>query len=405
MEPELRTITPDEIDAWVTALGVPFLEVGDEAMRAHWTPAVEPDRAWAVVDRGRLVATSCTFTRNVTVPGLPGQPCPVVPLTAVSGVGVHPTHRRRGLLRRMMDAMVADGRSRGEPVAGLLASEAGIYGRFGFGLATTSVDLVIDARAASLRTAVADAGLCLMDAGEAAKVLPGLHDRLRRGRPGQVDRPERTWEGLIADLPAFRDGGSARMYAVGDDGYVAYQAHETSDGHLHRARLVVRDLYGATPEIEAALWQFVCAIDLVDEVRAQGRPVDDPLRWRLTDPRQLKTVTAYDRVWIRILDVPAALGARAYGGDGRLVLAVTGDDPLVAGRWVLDAGTSSCAPAEGEGSDLTLGADDLGAIYLGGVAPSTLAAAGRIREDRPGALALADHLFVSRPAPFAGTGF
>lgn len=223
---ELRQITAGEVDGFVTSLSVPFLDAGDEDVRAHWAPHIEPERAWVVGDRGRFVATACTFTRNVTVPGRPGHACPTVSLAAVSGVGVHPTHRRRGLLRRLMTAMVDDARRRGEPVAGLQASEAEIYGRFGFGHATTYAEVVLaDPARAVLRSPAPSLDIQLLDAPEAAKVLPDLHDRLRRQRAGEVDRDAASRAGILSDSVLQREGGSALYCALSGDGLSAFDGY------------------------------------------------------------------------------------------------------------------------------------------------------------------------------------
>ncbi|HWG75077.1 MAG TPA: GNAT family N-acetyltransferase [Acidimicrobiales bacterium] len=409
MDLELRTIGAGEVGAFVDSLSVPFLDAGDPTVREHWGPHVEPDRAWAVVEHGRFVANACAFTRNVTVPGSAPGCCPTLPIAAVSGVGVHPTHRRRGLLRRLMGALIDDARRRGEPLAGLQASEGAIYGRFGFGQATWSAQVVVDTSRAALASPVPGAGVRLLDAHEAAKTLPDLHDRLRRGRAGEVDRDAATWAGILADPIPWRKGGSALYYAVSDDGYAAYRGHELRDnGALVGARLELRDLYATTAEAEAALWRYLFDVDLVREVSALHRPVDDALRWRLVDPRQFRVTLQRDMLWLRILDVAAALEARGYRREGRLVLEVVGDDPEVAGRWRLDAsraGASCRRAAPGEPAGVTLPIAELGAVYLGGVTPSTLAAAGRVVEGRKGALDLADSLFATVPAPFSGTLF
>jgi predicted acetyltransferase len=215
---------------------------------------------------------------------------------------------------------------------------------------------------------------------------------------------------MWADAPSHRDGMSAWMYAVAEDGFAVYRGAEASGAEPDRVS--VRLLYGADDATEAALFRFLADIDLVDRLDLGYRPLDDPLRWRLADPRRLETTGVTDFLWVRILDTAAALTARHYAGTGRLVLEVVAPagaapDPAV-GRWVLDAGPdgTTCVPAgPGERTDLRLGLTELGALYLGGVAPSVLRSAGRIDEERPGALAVADRLFPTPMAPRSGTGF
>ena len=211
MDLELRTITPDELDRFANSVSVPFLNGGDETSHAYWRHVVEPERAWVVVDQGRFVANACIFTRDVTIPGAAGQACSTASLAAVSAVGVHPTHRRRGLLRRLMDAMLDDARARQEPLAGLLASESSIYGRFGFGHATTSAEVVIDPALAAMRAPTAALDLALLDEHEAAKVLPALHDDLRRARAGEADRTAAIWERQLADPVATAGRGECAV--------------------------------------------------------------------------------------------------------------------------------------------------------------------------------------------------
>jgi predicted acetyltransferase len=414
---DVRLIEPGEEDAWVRSVSVPFLDQATPDAYEHWRPHLEASRTWVAVDGDRFVGNSCVFTRDLTLPGRAGEPAVTVPMAAISGVGVHPTHRRRGILRRLMGAMLADARQRGEPLAGLQASEAGIYGRFGFGCATTVAEVTIPSRGTRFARSAPELDLRLCDAAEGAKVLPDLFDRLRRTRPGQVSRDDAFWTDFWVDRPLIRHGATARFYAVGEDGFATWRIAEgwPAPGPT---RMLVEDLAGADPDIEAGLWRFLLDVDLVSEVVA-SRPVDEPLRWRLADPRRLHVTAVRDFLWLSVLDVPAALTARGYRRADRLVLDVLpadapvdpggrdGTDPA-AGRWVLEAGPegSACRAARpGEAADLRLGAADLGPVLLGGVEPSILAAAGRISELRPGALDRGDALFAAHPRPFSQTGF
>jgi predicted acetyltransferase len=310
--------------------------------------------------------------------------------------------------------MLADARARGEAFAGLIASESVIYGRFGFGHATSATEVRIDSRDAALLEPARGAEIRLLDADEAGKVLPDLFDRQRRTRAGEPNRGAVNWEERLADRSHRRRGAGAMFHAVCDEGYVSYRVHEEDILRGDRCRLAVEELRGLSPEAEAALWQFVFDIDLVGEVTARRRPLDDPLRWRLADPRQLRVKEIIDWLYVRILDVPAALEARGYRREGRLVLDVlpptddlSGQADAAPGRWVLDASAhgASCRPATGEAPDLRMRLTDLGTLYLGGFSASTLAAAGRIEEVRPGSLDRADALLATWPAPLTGTGF
>ncbi len=418
MDLEVRPLQPGEELAFVQSERVPFLDPAtddDGSRRADERAArhLEPERAWVVADQGRFVGNGNIYSLSLTLPAPTGQPAPVHRMAGVSGVGVHPTHRRRGLLRRLMAVMLDDARRRGEALAGLLASESVIYGRFGFGHATTSMEARIDSTRSEFLVPAPPVDLRLVDGDEALKILPELFDHLRRARAGEASRTAAVWEDFLQDPPDHRHGANGLFVAVCDDGYVSYRAHGADIMRADYARVVIEELRGRTPEVEAALWRFVFDLDLVGQVVAKRRPVDEPLRWRLADPRQLQVTVVRDRLYLRILDVPAAFESRAYRREGRLVLDVLppedqldGQADPVPGRWVLEAGPdgASCRPTR-EDADLRLGVTELGAAYLGGVAVSTLASAGRVEEVRPGSLDRADALLATQPAPLTGTGF
>lgn len=418
-EVEIRRLDPGEGERFVRSVRIPFLDpYTGQGEQAAWMERMlrrlETGRCWVAEEDGRFVGNCGVRTMDVTVPGPAGGDCPVVPMGGVTAVGVHPTHRRRGILGRMMAAMLDDCRERGEPLAGLIASESVIYGRFGFGLASDWVTLEIDSREALMTGAPANAALQLLDRDEAAKLLPDLFDRQRLGRPGEVSRSGGFWEEYFIDAPRYeRHEGNSLFFAAGDDGYVAYRALE-DPAAWGRDRIVVEELRGTTPAAEAALWSFVLGIDLIDHVKVLRRPVDEPLRWRLADPRQLRVTAVEDRLHLRILDLPAAVAARRWRTEGRIVLDVAppplpvgGPDP-VPGRWVIEAGPdgSECraAPA-GQAADLACDVTALGSLYLGGYPASLLVAGGRVTELTPGAAATADRLFGTWPAPLTGTGF
>jgi predicted acetyltransferase len=399
---------------------VPFLEpfAGDPEQVADfemWATKSELDRAWVVDTGDHFVGNGAIYTLNVTLPGVLGQPCPTIPMAGVSAVGVHPTHRRKGFLRQLMVAMHEDARQRGEAIAGLEASESIIYGRFGYGLAANLAEYSIDSRASAFSVPAPPIDLTLLDKEEAVKVLPDIFDRQRRTRAGEVNRSSGYWTELLVDRPHHRGGLSARFHAVCDEGYVLYRAgRETNVFQGERANIVVEELRGDSAEVEAALWRFVLDLDLIGQVTVKRCPVDEPVRWRLADPRQLRTASIEDRLYLRILNTAAAFEARGYQAEGRLVLEVlppsASEGPVDAGpgRWVLEAGPdgASCRRARtGEEADLRLGLSALGSLYLGGFPASLLAAGGQVEELRAGGLSVADALLTTRPSPRSGTGF
>jgi predicted acetyltransferase len=419
MNVEVRQLRPGEEAAFIRSVRVPFLDpaTDDPEEQAHderHARDLEVDRAWVAEERGHLVGNAAISSLDLTLPARPGAEAPLIPFAGVTAVGVHPTHRRRGLLRQLMARMLADGRARGDAFAGLIASEAVIYGRFGFGHATSAAEVCIDSREAVMLEPAPPLDIRLIDADEAGKVLPELFDRQRRLRPGEPNRNALHWEERLSDRPQRPRGTHGLFHAVCEEGYVSYRVHEQDILRGERHQLLVEELRGLTPETEAGLWQYVLGIDLVGEVRARRRPLDDPLRWRLADSRQLRVMDVVDWLYVRLLDVPAALEARGYRREGRLVLEVLpppddleGQADGAPGRWVLEAGPdgASCRPAGGQSADLRLRVTDLGALYLGGFPASLLAAAGRIEELRPGSLDRADGLLGTSPAPLTGTVF
>jgi len=378
-------------------------EVDDE--RLLW----DPERSLGAVDGSEWVGATGAFTFELTLPG--GT---TAPAAGVTMIGVAQTHRRRGVLTALMTAQLDDVAERGDPFAILTASESSIYGRFGYGPGTFTSAFELRTDRSRFREPVDGAGrLRVVRLADAGGAMAAAYERCRRQRAGAVDRRKEYWQLVQRDRSSRRGGASALFVVVhtdegGDpDGYATYRIKQRWPSGLPDHTAVVTDLYGADPGIEATLWRFLCDIDLVATVHARGRPDDDPVRWRLVEPRQLRTTDMSDWLWVRVLDVPAALAARRYACEDTLVLSV--EDrfrPASGGRFRLDTGRddASCEPTDA-GADLILGAEELGAMVLGGVAPSLLARAGRIDEPTRGALARADAAFVCDPRPFCGTMF
>ncbi|HET7489009.1 MAG TPA: GNAT family N-acetyltransferase [Acidimicrobiales bacterium] len=408
---ELRAVAADEIDELVRVDNWAFSSAPPDAERmAEIRRFLEPERTRVVFEGGRMVAASASLTFELTVPGRT-----VTPAAGITYVGVIPTHRRRGHLTRMMGALLDDAAEREEPVAVLLASESVIYGRFGYGLASSHVSTEIASRYAGFRPEAPSAGgrIELLDGEAAGKVVPGVLDAARRLQPGDIRRPDAAWENILRDPEQARDGYSTVFYAVHEstageaDGYAAYRVKHTWENGLADGRVRVDELVATSTAAEADLWRYLFSVDLTETVECEIRPVDDPLRWMLADPRRLRFTMVADYLFSRLIDVPAALAARRYAVDGALVLEVhDAFRPGAGGRFRLDGGPhgAECRRTTDE-PDLSLSAEDLGALYLGGVRASTLAAAGRVTEHRPGALGRADAMLLSTPAPFCRTHF
>lgn len=394
----MRSITAEEYPAFAEAVGTAFATEVRPVDLALWRRVTELDRTVASYDGARIVATGTADSLQVTVPG--GA---AVPMAGITAIGTLPTHRRRGLLTQTMRRLLDDARGRGEPLAGLFASEAVIYGRFGFGCAAGGANLTIDTRRATFAASPALAGrMRLLDEDEAREVLPPIYEQSRPLTPGMLSRSAARWDVAFHDPEHLRDGAGRQFVVTDRDrGYARYRIKEAEDPAGPACTLHVLELVATDDEALAGLWRYLLDVDLVVTVRASLRPVDDLLPLLLADPRQAVT-RVVDSLWLRVLDVPAALAARTYAADGSLVLQVRDDFcAAVTGTYLLEArdGRGRCAPT-GAAPHLSVEARDLGAAYLGGIRPSQLARAGRVTEHRAGALAEADRMFLSSPAPW-----
>ncbi len=379
----------------------------DDERWARTATTYSPGRTLGVYDGGELVATGTSFPSRMAVPG--GA---VLPMAAVTRVGVRADHTRRGLLTAMMHAQLADIAGRGEVLASLRASEARIYGRFGYGVATRGRDVRVR-RAGSGWRAGAPAGgtVRLLAADEVEPVCRAVHAGMAVARTGGMVRPDLWWamalRGLVAPdkhlLAAVHRGEG------GDDGFVLAVVDGPGDDFTRRT-LRVEDLHAADATATAGLWRFLLDVDLVGSVKAELRPLDEPLELMLADPRDCAVTAVGDEVWLRLVDVQAALAAREFGGEGSVLVAVH-DPSLEANSGVYRIGGG---PAERVGRlgglepDVECGVDGLAMAYLGDRAPSELAAAGWWRIPDPAARARADAVFATPTAPatpWCGTFF
>ncbi|MFE2108537.1 GNAT family N-acetyltransferase [Kitasatospora sp. NPDC059463] len=394
----IRAIGEDEVEEWDRALAVGFLRshVGraTEFRRRQW----EPGRMIGAFDGDRIVATFRSFDAELTVPG--GA---VVKADAITAVTVTATHRRRGLLRRMMTGDLAAARDRGAAVAILVAAEYNIYGRYGFGPATRGHGWNIDLlRAGGLRDGlptVPGGRIDLVSMAELRKTGPELFDRWRVTQPGAIDRDELTWARHTGEIevPGFdwkepfavvhRDAGGTPT------GQAVYKIDDTWDGSYPNCTLTVLDFFALDRATATELWRYLFSVDWVRKVAVENVGPDDPLPMLLKEPRAATPhVENADFMWLRVLDVEAAFNARTYGAPGRVVLEVEDRDGYAAGRWALETaadGTGRCVRTTDE-ADLALDASALGALYLAGETLPRLAVAGRVTELRPGAVAAAD---------------
>lgn len=329
----------------------------------------------------------------------------------VTAVTVRGTHRRRGLLRRMMTEDLSAAKADGMAVAALTASEGSIYGRFGYGVATFERSVKVDTGPRFGLRHVPSGSVEIADRKVLLDLAPEVFERAHRRTPGSIVRQD-----------AYRQNVSG---AVGREGKedeaikcaLHYDAAGTVDGYVSYKfagwdtkpyTVEVVDLVAATDAAYLELWQFLGSIDLIQRVSWADAPVDDPLVWALSDPRCVEASDHRDMLWLRILDGVRALGARRYAADGKLVLGIADALGFADGTFVVDVNggeASVSAAAPDVRPDLSLDVADLGSIYLGAVCPVTLQAAGRIREHTPGAALLARNMFAVERAPHCLTHF
>jgi predicted acetyltransferase len=405
---DLRRVTDDEFPAYARAIATAFGGLPDEQLVADWRATMELDRTIAAFDGSEVVGTAGAYSFELTLPGGGGEPA-----AGVTVVGVRPTHRRQGLLRRMMQHQLDDVVERGESLMVLTASEGAIYERFGYGAAVFASSWTLRTDALELaRPSTAGGRMRMVDIDEARKLVPGIFDRARTRHVGAVTRSDAHWDTVFADRPADRRRRSwftvVHESSAGEpDGFVLYKVEQREPDGGPQNSIVVIDLDALDAEVEAALWDYLVHVDLVVSIRTENRPVDEPLRWRLADQRRVHVDGVHDHLWVRIVDPAVALSARRYGTDDALVLEIADAfRPDNDGRWLVDGGPEGATAARTDRApDLSLSAPELGSIFLGGVSPSTLARAGRVRGLTSGALARADAFFSTQPAPWCATHF
>ncbi|MFY9714475.1 MAG: GNAT family N-acetyltransferase [Microbacterium sp.] len=369
----------------------------------HGRPPMQWRRNTGVYDPGSgndelPVATVNSWVAPMTVPG--GAE---VGMWAISYVTVAATHRRRGIARALLEGELRAASSAGVPLAGLTVSEATIYGRYGFAPAVPMARFTVDTRKAGWAGSLTAGRVEYVEKEQLAADLGTVHERARLARSGQIPGWRERWEGHAGMSPADSDRDKVRGVRYLDEsgevrGALAYSLREK--GETFRFSLSVRLLAAETPEALTALWRFALQHDLVDEVTAELRPLDDPLPWLVADPRGV-TQVVHDHGWLRILDVPAALGARTYAAPVDVVIRIDDELGFATGDWLMrvdaDGGTHIDA-VHGEQADVSMGIAALSALYAGGVRASSLHAAGLIRADTE-TVARLDRAFLALPSP------
>jgi predicted acetyltransferase len=382
-ELELRPSTPEDFPAICRLLSTVFHEDIAGELKDLEAGVYEVDRSLVTEDAGLVVGHIQAFTRELTVPGA------VIPAAHVSGVGVLPTHRRRGLLNRMMRRQLREIAEAGrEPVAVLWASETSIYPRYGYGAAASRLFLNIMNREVRLpappqepsgKLRMAEPGTLLAD-------MTKVYEQMRPDRVGWSSRDDRWWRFVLGDPESHRDGAGERRAVVhegpgGPTGYALWRVKDGRNSYGPAAEVQVREVAAADPETYLALWRFLFGIDLTRSVTVRLASVEEPLLHLVDEPRRLGA-SFVDALWVRLIDVPAALAARRYATAVDVVIEVT--DPILeqnTGRWRLTGGPDGATcTATTDPADLTCSVTDLGAVYLGGTSLAALAAAGRVRQ-------------------------
>lgn len=397
-----------------------YMRVAEHAFNSTWPaeqwreweqPVFEAERSLAAYDGDEIIGTTDVRSFELTVPGGGHVGC-----AGVTGVGVLPSHRRRGVLSSLMTRQLADIAAGDEPVAALFASEASIYGRYGYGMAAGQLSFTIKRGEAQLRLPDKLPELKITAPKEVANQLAEIHDTIRASRPGMLTRNKAHWDLIFADPEFTRDGSTPKRCVLAEDasgarGYAMYsiRPHWPSDG-IPSHVLTVHELMAVDQDAAVTLWADLFSRDLVAEVRSWSRPVDDPLLHQLPDPRRAR-ISYIDGLWIRLIDLPEALTRRSYACPVDLIIEVIDDRiPANAGRWrlqaggVLDPAKPTCEPAAAD-PDLTLPVSALGAAYLGDTRLGSLAQAGVIAEHRLGAVAALSAAMWWDPAPWTPTHF
>jgi predicted acetyltransferase len=400
---ELRSISDAEWPDFVRAGEIPFHNEPRPADYELFRIQFPLERTVAAFEDGRIVATYGAFDFQLVVPG--GAELATAGVTAV---GTLPTHRRRGLLTAIMRRELASYHEEGLPLAALWASESAIYGRFGYGLASWSLAVEVPRGSAFAPGArLADGRLRLADpaSAESHEALAAVDAASRAGRPGRYARDADWMRRTAADPEHWREGAGPLQLVLhegkdGVDGFALYAVTTKWEHSLPVGQVSVREMQAATDPVRARLWRYLLDIDLVATMSARALPIDEPLLAMLADPRQARAGLR-DNLFVRLIDVPAALAARTYARPFDAVLEVR--DPLCPwneGRIRLcgDATGARCAPTS-DPPELTVSSTQLGAAYLGGPTLRTMAAAGLIEEHRPGALAAVSAAFHGDVAP------
>jgi predicted acetyltransferase len=394
---EIRPCGPDELAAGLSPIWHFFGSAPTEEGIEGIGRVLEPGRLHAAWENGQAIGGAGAFSFQLTVPG--GR----VPAAGVTVVGVFPTHRRRGVLRAMMRAQLDDVHARGEPVAYLWASEPMIYGRFGYGVASVAGEIHIPRTRAGFAEPFEPRGRArLVSLDEALELIPPVYEAVARATPGMFARSRAWWEARALADPEWRRRGGGEMARVvleidgRVEAYGLYRLHVSFEAGSSTGHTGVIEAMGVSPPATREIWRYLLDVDWMESVKAYLLPPDHALWLLLSDPRRM-LYRSGDGLWVRLVDVEAALAARSYEHGEPVVLEVRDAFcPWNEGRYRVGAGVDR-TDAE---PDLRLDVSALGSVYLGGFTFAQLAQALRLEEARPGGVARADALFRTDRAPW-----
>ncbi len=407
---EIRPIRDDELVEYMRVGGIGFLDRADPAALADEVrPIWDLTRNHAAFDDGSICGTFRSWASELTVPG--GQH---LPTSCIAGVSVMATHRRQGILRRLVAAEHEAALARGEVVATLYASEYPIYGRFGYGPATRFATFTIDTRRTSFHPSPSAGGsidMVVPDEGT-REIVRAVYERWRLARTGELRRRPHVWDfelGLRATVwDRWKGFVAIHRDAAGEpDGYARFTVEEHWQDRQPANVLKLDELHGLHDEVTADLWRFLASIDWVASIVAERRMPSDPLPWLLTNARAAVVGGVGDALWVHLLDVPRALAARTYAGEGRLVVEVVDGDARSRVQVEVGPDGATVKPTR-RSPQVTVAAAVLGAAYLGGTRLRDAAIAhgpAAAEEHRAGALAEFEGWLRTPVEPWCSTTF
>jgi predicted acetyltransferase len=405
MDVEIRSCaSAEDIRDAITPIGYYFGRSAPNPDYAERLTRVLPaGRVYAAWEGDRAVGGLGAFPFKLTVPG--GR----VPAAGVTVAGVLPSHRRRGVLRAMMRALLHTCYQQGDLVAYLWATEDTIYGRFGFGLASFTAEIDLPRERSAFHAPFEPCGrVHLVSPMAAEEFVAPIYERVAVETPGMFARSSVWWQARTLADPDWRRGsaGDLQCAVVENEGrpaaYALYRMNSAFERGLQTGSVAVIEAMGDAPEATRAIWRYLCDIDWLARVKAWLLPLDHPLLLLMAEPRRLG-FNFRDGLWVRVLDVKAALSARSYQTQGSLVIEVTDEFcPWNAGCWKIG---SDRVERTDEAPSLRCDITALGSVYLGGFTWTQLARALRVTELVSGAITLADTVFQTPRAPWCPEKF